>query len=134
MLNALEKLMAEYDNDLTIEFSKDLPKGIPGYIMDTHIVINANLRFDKALAVLAEEIGHHETSAGDILNYDDYRSMRQETKARRWSYKKLIPYRQLIDFVTKKDVVHRYELAEEFGVPEEFIEETLRMYSVEGYI
>lgn len=126
--------MAEYDNDLTIEFSKELPKGMPGYIMDTHIVINANIRFDKVIAVLAEEIGHHETSAGDILNYADYRSMRQETKARRWGYKKLIPYARLIDFIAKKEAVHRYELAEEFGVPEEFVEETLRMYRVEGYI
>lgn len=126
--------MAEYDNELTFEFTKSLPIGMPGYIHDTHVVINANIPFSKAVTVLAEEIGHHKTSAGDILDYSDYRSKRQETKARRWGYKKLIPHDDLLKFIDKKEIVHRYELAEEFGVPEYYIEETVNMYRVEGYI
>lgn len=134
MLNALEKLMAEYDNDLTFEFTNMLPKGIPGYICDTHIVINAKMPFDKSLGILAEEIGHYETSAGDILDYTDYRSIRQETKARRWGYKKLITQEELLKFIEKKEAVHIYELAEAFGVTEHYVEQTVSMYRVEGII
>lgn len=126
--------MAEYDNELTFEFSKKLPKGLPGIIEGSHITINANMPFVKSVAILAEEIGHHETSVGDILDYSSYSNSKQENKARRWGYRKLIPYSKLVKFIEQSEAIANYEIAEEFGIPDNVVEEAINMYRIEGYI
>lgn len=133
-MNALERLIAEYEDDLTFEFSDKLPNGLPGYIINTHITINKRLSYQKSKAILAEEIGHYKTSSGDIMNYSDYKSMKQEIKARRWGYKKLVPIESLKQYIRNKDQVNCYEVAEEFDLPCKVIKEALNIYKLEGKI
>ena len=39
---------------------------------------------------IAEELGHHHTSYGDIVDINDVRNRKQERQARLWGYKKMI--------------------------------------------
>ncbi|TLQ49313.1 ImmA/IrrE family metallo-endopeptidase [Ruoffia tabacinasalis] len=132
-MNLLEKLMSEYDNELTFEFV-DMPKGIPGYIKGRHVSINANMPFEKSLAILAEELGHYETSVGDITNYKDSNNMKQEIKARRWGYRKLIPYSELKRLIDERGSLDRHEIAEHFSVPDKYVVEAIEMYRVTGHL
>lgn len=85
-------------------------------------------------STLAEEIGHYETALGDILNQEIQSNKKYVLLGRRWSYKKLIPYDQLKSLIDSKEAFHRYELAEEFGVPDDVIEKAIQMDRVEDKI
>lgn len=71
--------------------------------------------------VLAEELGHFETSAGNILAQNKVVNIKQELKARRWAVDELI---KVEDFIKAFDagIRNRFELAEYLEVTEEFIE------------
>lgn len=58
--------------------------------------------------------------------------MKQEIRARRWGYKKLVPIDKLVNFVNREETVHNYDIAEEFGVPGEYVNEVVNMYRNEG--
>lgn len=132
-MDPLEKLMAEYDNDLTFVFKKDMPGNLHGLLVDRRIYINANLPFQDSVQTLAEEIGHHETlAAGDISDYKN--NPKLEAKGRRWGYSKLIPKDKLIDLVKHRERLSVYEIAEEFDVSNSYVEEAVNMYRLKGEI
>lgn len=130
-MNQIEKLISEYGN-LNFYFKNDMPSGLSGLISDNNVYVNNTLPFEHIYATLAEEIDHYETSVGNIIDYTKYINMKQEIRARRWGYKKLVPFDKLVDFVSGEETVHNYDLAEEFGVPGEYINEVVNMYRTEG--
>lgn len=132
-MNSFEKLLAEFENELTFVFDKNIPKGLPGLICDKTIYINSDLPFDKSIATLAEEIGHYKTSSNkDITNYKLNR--KEENKARHWGYNKLIPVDKLNDFIKNKEEVMAHEIAEEFEVPDDYVGEAINMYKQKGVL
>ena len=60
-----EELMAEYDGELII---KERPIKNAGLYADGVTWIREDMTIAEKYCVLAEEIGHHETSAGGILD------------------------------------------------------------------
>ncbi|MGX7108320.1 ImmA/IrrE family metallo-endopeptidase [Facklamia miroungae] len=135
-MNAFEKLLAEFDNELTFVFDKNIPDKLPGLICDHTVYLNNILPFDKAICVLSEEIGHYKTlpKGIDITDQSILFNRKLERKGREWGHRKLVPKEKLLEFIAKKDAVMRYELAEEFGVDEQFIEEAIDNYKRKGVI
>lgn len=130
-MNKPEELMSYYDDRLKFVLDPDMPFGLSGLIIGDTIYLNKELPYEELVATIAEEIGHYETSPrSEITNYDKNR--KNEYIARKWSYKKLVPYDDLKSFVKDKEAVYDYELAEEFEVPREIIEEAINMYRVDG--
>ncbi|WP_041915533.1 ImmA/IrrE family metallo-endopeptidase [Bacillus amyloliquefaciens] len=86
-------------------------------------------RIEKG-CTLAEELGHHFTSYGDILDQNKMENRKQEKRARNWAYKKLVPLTKIID-AQKAGIKSRYELAEFLNVTEVFLEEALKRYEEE---
>ena len=82
----------------------------------------------EKVCVLAEELGHHYTSSGDILDQNDISNRKQELKARLWAYDKMIGLSGIIKGHHHR-CQNRYELAEYLGVTEEFLQEALNYYS-----
>ena len=85
-----EALLVEADNEgLTV---KEMPmKYNNGRIKGNRIAIRKDIdtSIEKA-CVLAEELGHHHTSVGDILDMTDIGNRKQERQARLWGYDKSI--------------------------------------------
>lgn len=133
-MNALERLMSEFENDLTFKFMKNMPESLAGLIIDRTIYINANMPFEHAVIKLAEEIGHYQTADIDIVDQSKRINRKLETRGKQWGYKKLVPYEKLRKFIKSKESIHNYEIAEEFGIPGEVVEEVINMYRVEGKI
>ncbi len=77
--------------------------------------------------MLAEELGHYHTSSGDILDQRDSMNRKQELRARRWAYERLIPLDRLVD-AYKARVKGRFELAEYLGVTEPFLQSAIDRY------
>ncbi len=77
--------------------------------------------------VLAEELGHHYTTTGNILNQSRPENRKQELHARLWAYNKMIGLRGIIDaFNYGCQSIH--EAAEYLDVTESFLLETINCY------
>ena len=77
--------------------------------------------------VLSEEIAHHVTSTGDILDMSKASNRKQEMQARLYSCNKMIGLRGLIE-AFERHCSTRYEIADYLGVTEEFLLEALQLY------
>lgn len=109
-------------------FEMPLRGKIKGLYKDSTIAINKFLRdrVEKA-CILAEELGHHHTSVGNILDQTDIRNRKQELRARQWAYERLIPLSAIVQAYYAK-VNGRYEIAEYLGVTEEFLQAAVDRY------
>lgn len=100
---------------------------VNGLYCDRVIGIRQSLTTTEKACVLAEELGHYHTSAGDILNQKPLVNRKVEKRARRWGYEKLVPLDKLIEAYNAK-VQSRYELIEFLDVAEEFLLEAIKHY------
>src|SRR5690606_8317379 len=83
--------------------------------------------YTEKTCILAEELGHYYTSAGDITDQKDIRNRKQELQARSWAYNRLVPLSKIVQ-AHHEGIRNRHELAEYLNVTEEFIEEALKRY------
>lgn len=77
--------------------------------------------------VLAEELGHHCTSVGDILDQTDEQNRKQEFRARMWAYNELVGLMGIVR-AFHHGCHSTYEIAEYLEVTEEFLNDALDAY------
>lgn len=123
-----EQLVNEgYQHQVQI-YERVMSPRLKGLYADDIVWINKIIPTNTEKAcVLAEELGHHHTSAGDILDQSSIMNRKQELRARRWAYNRLIPLHRIIQ-AQQNDITNRYELADYLNVTEEFLEEALEWY------
>lgn len=122
-----EELLIQSDQNNLIVKEKDIP-GYGGRIYMNRIAINKNLRTQvEKGCVLAEELGHHFTSSGNILDQSDVGSRKQELRARVHAYNNMIG---LIGIITAYEHGCRntYEMADYLNVTEKFLNDALDAY------
>ena len=99
-----------------------------GFYIDGNVALNTSIEssIEKA-CVLAEELGHHYTTVGNILDQSKAENRKQERRARLWAYKRAF---DLVDLVSayKHGCRNRYEIAEYLEVTESFLQEALDTY------
>ena len=99
-----------------------------GRIKGKRIAIRQDIETNtEKTCVLAEELGHHHTSVGNILDMSDVRNRKQERQARLWAYNKLIGLSGIIE-AFEHGCQSRYEMAKYLEVTEEFLEECVVCY------
>lgn len=130
-MNAYEKLLSIND-DIVIDDLADLPNDYKGYSIEFNsnkvILISKKIKTIKEKrCILVEEIGHLETTFGDITNQSNLVNRKLEIKARAWGYEKLVNILDIIN-AYKNGVSNRYEFAEYLGVTEEFLEDSIEHY------
>lgn len=79
------------------------------------IIINSNMTDIEKHEILAEELGHHHTTHGNITNLDDIRNKKLELIARRDGYKILVEPIDIVDAM-RQGASNIYELAEYVNV------------------
>ena len=128
-MNAYEKLQEEACKD-GIEVI-DYPfrsKNIKGLYCDGTVAIRDNIDTTTEKAcVLAEELGHHYTSVGNIINMTSSGNRKQERQARLHGYNRLIG---LVGIIHAFDAgcQNKYEIAEFLDVTEEYLEDCIKCY------
>jgi hypothetical protein len=99
-----------------------------GYYAHNTIVLDTKIETTaEKCCVLAEELGHHHTTYGNILN-EQTDTFHQETTARNWGYEKLVTLHGLIKGYYHNGCGNRYELADYLDVTEEFLDNALLHY------
>lgn len=120
-----ETLLSEYEH-IDIQEKTMLNDGL---YADGHIWIREDMTVNKKYCVLAEEIGHHETSYGDILDQRDLGNYKQEHTARAWAYKKILPKEKIREALSKGHT-ELYDIAEYLDVDEAFLRACLERYGM----
>ncbi|MBM6970471.1 ImmA/IrrE family metallo-endopeptidase [Mordavella massiliensis] len=128
-MNSLERLEDEACRDgIEIVNCRFNSPRIKGLYCDKTIGLNLDIDTSaEKTCVLAEELGHHHTSVGDILDMTDVSNRKQERQARLWGYNKLIGLAGLIN-AYEAGCQDRFAVAEYLGVTEEYLCECLNTY------
>jgi hypothetical protein len=107
---------------------RKMPPRIKGLYSDGVIWINRELpTVAEKACIFAEELGHHHTTVGDILDQSKISNLKQEKRARAWAYERLVPLKKIID-ACRSGVHDRHELAEYLGIAEEFLQAAVDHY------
>jgi Domain of unknown function (DUF955). len=99
-----------------------------GRIFNNKIAIRQDIPTEtEKSCVLAEELGHYFTSAGNILDQTDIVNRKQEYRARLYGYNLQIGLRGIISAHTA-GCRNLYEMADYLDVTEEYLKEALDCY------
>ena len=128
-MNTLEILEAEACKDgieiIERPFSSDRIKGL---YCDYTVALNNSIDTTAEKAcVLAEELGHHNTTSGNIVDLSQTENRKQERRARIWAYNKQIGLTGLID-AYRSGCRNRHEIAEFLEVTESFLQDAVDCY------
>lgn len=101
---------------------------IKGLYCDGTVALNANIETStERTCVLAEELGHHHTSSGLVIDLSNPENRKQERQARLWAYDNRIGLYGLIR-AYEYGCTNRYDMAEFLEVTEEFLEDAIQCY------
>lgn len=99
-----------------------------GRIKGNRIAIRKDIETtSEKSCVLAEELGHHYTTYGNILDQSNTGNRKQELLARTWAYDKMIGLSGIISCF-ETGCRNRYEMAEHLEVTEKFLDDTIERY------
>lgn len=122
-----EELLNEADSQGLIVKEKPL-KYNNGRIKGKRIAIRKDIDTTTEKAcILAEELGHHYTTVGNILDLEDPANRKQERRARLWGYDRLIGLHGIIN-AYEAGCRSSYEIADYLGVTEEYLQECIGAY------
>lgn len=128
-MNKLEKLEQEaFEDSVKVHNYYLGEESLKGIYIDGNVAINTSVNSNtEKTCVLAEELGHHHTSVGNILDMNDVRNRKQERQARLWGYNKLIGLSGIIN-AFRAGCHNRHEIAEKLDVTEEYLQECIDCY------
>ncbi len=116
-----------YNNNIDIIYMNFIGsfKGLYG---DNVIAIDSKIDTDaERCCVLAEELGHHHKTIGDITDQTKIENRKQEKIARNWGYEKLVGIVDLIN-AYNVGIRNKNDLAEHLNVTEQYLEESIQHY------
>lgn len=125
-MNYEQLLTAADQNDLVV---KEQPlTDHDGLLMGKRIAIRKDIETQaEKSCVLAEELGHHHTSSGDILDQTNIMNRKQEYRARFYGYNLKIGLTGLIDSY-EAGCTNLYEMAEYLDATEDYLREAMQCY------
>ena len=122
-----EELLMQADRSGLIVKEKSL-SGSDGRIYGRRIAIKKNLKTSaEKSCTLAEEIGHYQTSVGDIVDLQNDSDIKQEYRARLMGYNTLIGLRGLVE-AFEHGCQSQSETAEYLQVTERFLTDAINCY------
>lgn len=125
-MTTYDELLIEADANNLITKEKPL-RANKGRIKGNRIAIKKDMTQTEKKCVLAEELGHHYTAVGDILDQSSVANRKQEMRGRILAYNRLVGLRGIID-AYNHHCQGLCEAAEYLGVTEEFLNDTIAYY------
>lgn len=123
-----EELLAEADQSgvdvIDYNFASS---NIKGLYCDGTVALNRAATEVEKTCILAEELGHHYTTYGNIIDQTSAGNRKQERRARIWAYKHVFKLADLIQAFSS-GCQNRYEVAECLEITESFLQEAIDYY------
>ena len=116
------------DSGITLDEKYTFDSRLKGLYIDNNIALSSALETSaEKSCILAEELGHHYTSSGNIIDMSVVSNRKQELHARAWAYNRLIGLYGIIN-AYRSGCRNGYEIAEHLNITEEFLNEALQYY------
>lgn len=116
------------DSRITLDEKYTFDSRLKGLYIDNNIALSSDLETSaEKSCILAEELGHHYTSSGNIIDMSIVANRKQELHARAWAYNRLIGLYGIIN-AYRSGCRNGYEIAEHLNITEEFLTEALQYY------
>ena len=126
-MNSYEKLLSSTDENLIV-IEKHFKSKAKGLCRGNKIGISKDIdTITEKACILAEELGHHCTTVGNIIDMSIDWNRKQERQARFHAYEKLIGLMNLIK-AYEAGCKNRYEIADYLEVTEEFLQDCIDCY------
>lgn len=124
-----DDLLIEADKEgISVDLDYPFRSDLKGLYIDGNIALSNTLETEKEkVCILAEELGHHHTSYGDILEQDRVENRKQEFHARAWAYDKLFGLAEIIESYNY-GCKSLYEVATHLDITEAFALEAINYY------
>ena len=123
-----EKLEQEaFEQNIPVDYVKFKSARLHGLYIDGSIAIHSGLSSAQTADTLAEELEHHYTSVGNILDLTKVANRKQERIARLRAYDRRIGLSGIVQGY-QHHCQTLYELADCLDVSEEFLAEALECY------
>lgn len=124
-----EELLSNAQQNMSVienyQFESDKIKGL---YCDGTAALSDKLNTEaEKICVLAEELGHHLTATGDIINQSVTENRKLEMKGRVWAYNRQVGLMGIID-AHKARCTTLYETACYLDVTETFLQESIAYY------
>lgn len=129
-MNAFEQLEnAACKDGIDVTDRKFNSERIKGLYCDGNIVLNTTAlkTTTEKTCVLAEELGHHYTTTGNILDQQEVTNIKQELHARTWAYNECVGLIGIIK-AFEAGCKSLYEMADYLDVTEDFLKDALESY------
>lgn len=128
-MNNYEELLHEADSKgVSIDEDYPLSKNLSGLYIDGNIALSNKLKTTAEKAcVLAEELGHHETTVGNIIDLSVSWNRKQERQARLNGYNRMIGLMGIVK-AYEDGCQNQYEIAKFLNVTEEYLIECINSY------
>lgn len=126
-MDKFEKLMLDYP-ELEYKIEPKMPDSQKGLYINNVVYLNPNQTREEITGTLAEEIGHHLTSVGDIIEQSSNEERQQEQRARDYGCKLLITPQDFIDCYHER-FTYVWECAEFLGVTTKYLQEAIKSYA-----
>lgn len=129
-MNSYEKLLNEAEQNNIIVREVNLKSDAKGLYIDGKIALNTSklLTVAEKNCIMAEELAHHFSSYGNIIDDSDINNVKQERLARRLAYEKLVDLEKVADLVLTEHL-NKYEIIEKLDITEEFFNDAIYYYS-----
>lgn len=116
-----------YEEGIPIDYIDFSGDRLCGLYVDGSIALKKGMALEKTTDILAEELGHHFTTVGNIVEINDTSDMKQEQHARLYAYNLRIGLTGLLR-AFKAHCQTPYDIAKYLGVSEEFLLEAVDRY------
>lgn len=127
-MTPIEKLEQEAcDQNISVDYVNFKSDHLYGLYIDGSIALKAGMTLAKTADTLAEELEHHYTSVGNILDQSQVTNRKQERIARFRAYNRRIGLTGIIRGY-RQHCQNYYELSEYLGVSQEFLADALECY------
>lgn len=120
-----ELLAVAHEKGLTVK-EKNLSEN-NGRIVRDRIAIRKDMTTTEKACVLAEELGHHETTVGNIIDLSVSWNRKQERQARLNGYNRMIGLMGIVR-AYEAGCQNQHEIAEFLNVTEEYLLECIECY------
>lgn len=123
-----EKLEQEaFEQHVPVDYINFKSNRLNGLYINGSIAVRSGMTSAQTADTLAEELEHHYTTVGNILNFNSVSNRKQERIARLRAYDRRIGLSGIIQGY-RSHCQNRHEFAECLGVTEEFLQEALDCY------
>lgn len=100
-----------------------------GLYCDGVVWIKKDMTDSEKLCILAEELGHHFTSHGDILDQTKIQNIKQERLARKYGFDLILSIDDIYRAV-QEGYTETWDIAEYLDIPESYLKEYLEMIEI----